>query len=237
MYVFNYHVLDSSLNNNYTSHVTVHEFNKIVSFLKKENYKCITSDELLICKQQGVNIYEEKVVMFTFDDCHESSLTHGFHILKEHGYNSCFGVVTDWINHNHPTRNFKFLTWEQLKFLQNNDAELFNHSDVHCMRERFSNIRFTHTKESFIEDLIKAKDRCDKNNVKLKDIFIHPFGVFNSQTSSWLDSENIHISFTTRNKHIPYRVQLQSSLKTMHNVPRLSDLTFEELKCVIDQDV
>ena len=216
--------------------ITTADFENTVSFFKENGYRALVTQELAEDKE-CTQLKHEKIVVFTFDDCHESVVTYGYEILKKYDFRGCFGVVTSWVDKVNLIRGFKYTTWQQLSQLQAAGMEIVNHTHTHIA---------THSSiSSLVNDIKKAKSSCVKNHIKLSDTVIYPFGkragftAFLKEPSEQkvilrLKKEGICASFKTQPQNIyEYNTEIHK-MTSWYNVPRLMDQPFNTIKIVID---
>lgn len=103
----------------------------------------------------------EKIVVLTFDDACVSHATFVGPLLKKYGFGGTF-YVTEFSND-----KTKYMSWEQIKTLQDMGFEIGNHSVNHGMFSKQS-------VEKCSEELAGIEERCLSNNVAKPTTFCWP---------------------------------------------------------------
>lgn len=234
--VLGYHVLNTpGKEHPVYNKVTTADFEDTVSFFKENGYRTLFTQELAADKK-CTQLKHEKIVVFTFDDCHESVVTYGCAILKKYDFKGCFGVTTSWVGKVNPIRGFKYTTWQQLSQLQAAGMEIVNHTHTH--KETHSSI------SSLVNDIKKAKSSCVENHIRLSDTVIYPYGKSlkfktllkkpsEQEVVRRLKMEGVCVSFKTQPQNIyEYNDEIHK-MTSWYNVPRLMDQPFSTIKRVI----
>ena len=109
------------------------------SWLRDNNYTVVSLDRVLAAIS-GRRALPPKAVLLTFDDGLASVYTTAYPLLKLFAYPALISVVTSWIEtevevryENHLLSSRDFLTWEQMREMQNSGlVEIVSHShDMH----------------------------------------------------------------------------------------------------------
>ena len=120
--VLNYH----QINNSFTPlAVPVNDFDAQMSYLSEQGYVTITPDELAEGLEGNLNL-PEKPVLITFDDGYIDNYTNAFPILKKYGFRATIFIIPGFTS-----QNPKYMTWEQLKEMEQNGIVMQSHTLNH----------------------------------------------------------------------------------------------------------
>ena len=123
--VLNYHQINDKDENALT--VSSSQFAAQMDYLKKEGYHTITADELADALEKGTAL-PEKPVLITFDDGYLDNYTVAYPILKERGMHGIIFLISDYVG-----RYPNYLTWPQIKEMQENNIEFGSHTLSHAV--------------------------------------------------------------------------------------------------------
>ena len=108
--VLNYHQINDVDNNALT--VSVADFEDQMRYLKENDYKTITPEEMLAAFKNNTPL-PEKAVIITFDDGYLDNYKNAYPILKKYGLKATIFVITDYVSL-YPN----YVTWDELKEMQ-----------------------------------------------------------------------------------------------------------------------
>jgi peptidoglycan/xylan/chitin deacetylase (PgdA/CDA1 family)/glycosyltransferase involved in cell wall biosynthesis len=177
--------------------VSSDEFEKQMQFLKDNDYKTISLDELNERIKENKEIekhkeVDEKSVVITFDDARKGVFTHAYPLLKNFGFTATIYVVPRWIENSvsndkngdsdnagdnydiipNEEKYSEFLTWDELKELSRDGFEIGSHSYSHSNLEKLDEI-------SLMDDLTNADKLIqDKLGINVRH-FCYPYGKYN----------------------------------------------------------
>ena len=123
--ILEYHMVnDHPDEDGYDYAVPVEEFKAQLDYLQAEGYHTITLLEYMKAKK-GKFTLPEKPVVLTFDDGYEDNYTILLPLLEERGMKAVVFMVTNEIGRP------GYLTWDQLRDMQNRGIELGSHTANH----------------------------------------------------------------------------------------------------------
>lgn len=121
--VLNYHQINDRDKNALT--LSSRQFAAQMDYLSVAGYHTITVDELADALEKG-RALPEKPVLLTFDDGYRDNYDVAYPILKAYGMKAIIFPVTDYVS-----RYPNYLTWEQMKNMQQNGIEFGSHTLNH----------------------------------------------------------------------------------------------------------
>lgn len=137
-------------------------FRQQMHYLKENNYKVLSLQELINLLNASKGIPRESVVI-TFDDGLSSQLELAYPILQQFGFTACFFVIVEKIGQS------LFMDWEQLKLLSLNGMEIGSHG----LKHDFFDLA---TEPDILIELRKSKEALEKNLSKEIMFFSLPRG-------------------------------------------------------------
>lgn len=107
-------------------------FRQHLDVLKNEGYTVLPLPDLVQALRKNQPL-ADKVVVITFDDAYEDIVTTAAPILKEYGFPFTVFVSTDYVDR----KQHGYMTWDQIRELQAQDATIANHtrSHLHLLRK------------------------------------------------------------------------------------------------------
>ncbi len=100
-------------------------FEKQLQYLKDNNYAVISSSYLAEALEKNITLLP-KTVIINFDDGWKNQYKYAFPLLKKYGYTATFFLPSDMIGH-----GSAFMTWDQVKDLDNAGMEIGGHTRTH----------------------------------------------------------------------------------------------------------
>ncbi len=149
-------------------------FEEHLQYLSKEEYSTITLDEL----QEGIEQQKEtskKLVVITFDDGRRGVLDHAAPLLRRYRFNATLFIVPSWIDgQNIPsTEQYSpFLTWDNLKKLQQAGMIIGSHTNSH---QNLTSLSSEEIEKELIQAELKIKEKL---SLQVKH-FSYPYGKYN----------------------------------------------------------
>ncbi len=162
------------------TNITKEQFEQHLQFLSEHNYTVMNLGEALKRIYNGKGV-PEKTVVLTIDDGFESIKTVAAPLLKQYGYTATIFVCTKYIG------NSSYLTWNEVRELQQDGYEIGNHSHSHA---HFLNYSSQELAEQFKNDLDKSHSLFRKHLGKIPDLYAYPYGEYNDEMTSILKSYN-----------------------------------------------
>lgn len=213
--------------------VSKQDFKKQINYLKDNNYKFLSLDELYDYEINNKK-FPRKAVVITFDDGYDNVYTNAFPVIKEFDAKGTVFVITSKIGDKH------YLNKQQIKDLQQSGyIKIGSHSVNHKnMREL-----------SFDEQLKELKDSKEELEKIIEDKInyaAYPYGSFNGDTIKASKKAGYKLAFQvysgyTRTGDNIYKLKRLSALSDYNyftkivRVTRTSDLKFL-LKKVANQN-
>lgn len=186
LYFWGYHfpiLMYHSISPNNSSHskliVNPFQFERQMNFLKKKNYRVISTEEL------PWNLFKKnKTVILTFDDGYEDNYTYAFPILKKYKFPATIFIVTDWIG------KPGYLKWHQIKEMEKQGIRFGNHTKSHAHLLSLS--------EKDAKKEIEEPQHILKSKLKHpSSIFCYPFGAYSSSIQTWLKQNGYKAALAT----------------------------------------
>jgi len=108
----------------------------------------------------------DKLVVLEFDDALRTHFTNCAPLLKKYGFGGSFFVCEGW---NFATNKETFMTWEQIRKLDEDGFEIGNHSGHHKICDTLS-------REALIAEVEHIERRCREQGITKPDSFAFPSG-------------------------------------------------------------
>lgn len=197
--VLNYHKVD---NYHHALSIPPQEFEEQIKYLYENGYNSISPDQLMNYLKYGTDL-PEKPILITFDDGYLDNYTNAYPILKKYGYTATIFLVTNLVGHDQ-----RFLTWEQVKLMENDGFFFGSHTANH--------IPLTQVDSQKVEsELIQSREEIRNKLGKPPKYFAYPTGVYNTETEEIVKKTGYEAAFT-----IQYgRVNSSSNLYALERIP------------------
>ena len=118
-----------------------------------------------------------KTVVITFDDAYTSVYKEAFPILKTKGWPFAVFVTTQYISDD----NQNFMSWNQLRELQQFGAEIGNHSHSHAhLIRKYKNETQKQWKHRITGEIIQAQSILEQNLKMPIRVFAYPYGEYSN---------------------------------------------------------
>lgn len=197
--VLNYHKVDIL---NHALSVSSQEFEEQMEYLYKNNYHTITPDQLLAYLKCGQQL-PDKPIVITFDDGYLDNYTNAYPIMKKYGFTGTIFIVTNLVGHDP-----RFITWDQVREMQDNGIVFGSHTANHTSLTSL-------TKEQIMAELTQSRDEMARQLGKLPNYFAYPTGTYNSGVEEMVRSVGYKAAFT-----IQYgQVGTDSDLYALERIP------------------
>lgn len=148
-------------------------FREHMSYLKEENYTCMSALDAVKYWQNELK-FPEKSFVLTFDDGYKDFYTNAFPILQEFGFTATVFLVanridnkSNWTGQGGPAAA-KLLSWSQIKELHDAGITFGNHTLSH---PRLTQICLTEAKREIIE----SKSILEENLGSEVTLFSYPY--------------------------------------------------------------
>lgn len=151
---------------------------KQLGYLKINGYAVISFESLIDAMRNASSIVPPKSVVLTFDDGWEDQYREAFPILEKYGDVATFFVFTNGPDSGDPN----FLSWSQLKEMQNAGMDIESHSVSHPYL-------FTITNQADLwKEIEGSREIIESHMGRAPDIFAYPFGEYNALDIALLKS-------------------------------------------------
>ena len=181
--ILEYHMIkDKAAADEYEYAVPVEDFKAQLDYLKAEGYETITLQEYMRARK-GKAVLPKKPIVLTFDDGYEDNYTTLLPMLEERGMKGTVYMVTNDIGRP------GYLTWDQLRDMQNRCIELGSHTANHQpLTELSSQMRQ--------DELRLSKLLMEWNGLKTIYAFSYPNGAYDDELLALL-KENEYLTAVT----------------------------------------
>lgn len=170
--------------------VSTKDFENQMKYLKDNNFKTLSLDELYTILKRKSNPYE-KCAVITFDDGYTDNYANAYPILKKYGQTATIFMISDRLN----VKPDYFMTSENIIELQANGIDIENHTANH---EKLGTIPYDRQLDT-IETGKKSLEKVLEKPIKY---FAYPYGNYNPDTIKILRDTNHFMAFTTKNGYV-----------------------------------
>lgn len=156
--------------------VTMEQFRSHLAYLKEHRYRVLPVEQVIGLLKSGRDL-PDNAVAITIDDAYDSVYERAYPLLREYGYPFTVFVSTSGV-----VKGIKsYMTWDQMKEMQENGASFANHSHSHdYLIQRLKGENAGDWKVRVKEDITTAGSILkDKLNVDSA-LFAYPYGEFNT---------------------------------------------------------
>ncbi|MCP1676345.1 peptidoglycan/xylan/chitin deacetylase (PgdA/CDA1 family) [Natronocella acetinitrilica] len=160
------------------TNVTLEQFEAHLDYLGEEGYTVWPIERIVDHMQSGGNV-PDRTVAITIDDAYRSVYDNAYPILKERELPFSVFVATDPIDEGLSG----YMTWEQMREMQEHGATFANHSATHDYLVRRENGESDEDYRTRVrEDLLRARARLDEelDAERIVDLFAYPYGEYNA---------------------------------------------------------
>lgn len=182
------------------------ELESDLQYLQEHGYESITTEQL-IQWSKGEAELPEKPVMITFDDGYESTLVYGGPLLEKYGFQAVIAVIgsaADLFSEKQDHMlDYSYLAWDAVRNISYGDVfEIQCHTyTMHKLNTRkgcgkISGENYSNYKSKLVEDLIRFRDKCAKEDVQLVNSIAFPYGVYCDDTISIIKELGFEAAFT-----------------------------------------
>lgn len=146
-------------------------FEEQLQYLRDNNFEVISFGSAVKAWKEG-RMLPEKAVILTIDDGYLSFYTHGWPLLKKYNFEATVFIQTETVG------GGDFMSWNQIKEIQNAGIEIGNHSASHAY---FLDLPAGEIAEAFEKDLEKSGSELKKHLGKTPKIYAYPSGEWTSE--------------------------------------------------------
>jgi len=175
------------------------EFEQQMKYLRNNNYRAITLDELFDFLEFRTEL-PKKAVVITIDDGWQEVYSIAFPILKKYGLRATLFVYTDLINGSKKTLN-----WEEVTELDRGGVDVQCHTKTHRnlgkMNDKESLSQYAREVENeIVESTRIIKEKLHKNVKYLA----YPYGDTNNLVIAFLQQQGYRGAFTVKRAANPF---------------------------------
>ena len=168
-------------------------FEKHLQFLDENDYTVLTLGKAMN-RLKSRDKLPEKTVVLTVDDGYKSFKTAAVPLLEKYDFSATIFLCTQYVGKS------GYLTWDDIRDLQDNGYEFGNHSHSH---DHFLNYSDTRTREEFREDLAQAEQHFKRELGDKPDLYCYPYGEYNPDMQDIL-RENGYKAATAQKSGVIY---------------------------------
>lgn len=161
-------------------------FESEMKYLKDNNYKTLTLDELYTFFENNTPVPKKSVVL-TFDDGYKDNYETAYPILKKYGFKATVFVITNCID------TGEYLTSPQLKKLDKNGFDVESHTANH---ETLSELSY----DKQYDTVSKSKEKLEKLLNKKVKYIAYPCGKYNNDTIKAVKNAGYKLAVSTDGK-------------------------------------
>ncbi len=161
-----------------STNITLEQFQAQLDYLETHNYTVWSFSKIVQAIQMNKPI-PSKTVAITMDDAYYSVYTNAYPMLKAKGYPFTVFVNTDPVDKGLKTH----VTWDQMRKMQKDGAEFFNHSLSHDYLLQKENETQEDAKKRITKEIVQAQKRLDEElGEKRLKLLAYPYGEYDLQT-------------------------------------------------------
>ncbi|WP_378951942.1 polysaccharide deacetylase family protein [Pelosinus sp. sgz500959] len=197
--ILNYHKVDVL---NHALSISSQEFEEQMEYLYKNGYTAITPDQLMSYLKYGKEL-PTKPILITFDDGYLDNYTNAYPIMKKYGFTATIFIVTNLVG-----SDPRFMTWDQVREMQQNGIVFGSHTVNHQSLTGLSN-------EQIMNELTQSREEIARQLGKSPKYFAYPTGTYNPEIEEMVRSVGYKAAFT-----INYgQVGADSDLYALERIP------------------
>ena len=155
------------------SSVSVEGFRKQMKRLSAMGYRTVSLTDLIIHKDSRMS-FPSKPVIITFDDGYRDNYIHAFPILQSFNFKATVFLVIDFIELEGQSRKDLYLSWHEIKEMQQYGIEFQSHGMSHEPMDSLS-------VKKIKQELIKSKEKLEQHLRQPVRFYSYPFGRYNSE--------------------------------------------------------
>lgn len=206
-----YHQLTKDKKNSGKYVLTVEQFEKDLIFLKENEYKSVTLEQL-IDYSNGKDNLPDRAIMITFDDGCETLYSYALPLLEKYGFTAigfAIGALADKYSEiNDHNLLYSNLTWEEIKELcsgevidiQSHTYNLHDNTGARSGVKKLKSETFEQYSEFLTADMVKMKEKMIEHTGSSPIAIAYPFGSYSSETKDVLIDNGIKMAFTCEEK-------------------------------------
>jgi peptidoglycan/xylan/chitin deacetylase (PgdA/CDA1 family) len=152
-----------------STNIGLDEFENHLKYLKDNKFNVMNFGQAVEYVLSNEIPYAEKVVCLTVDDGYKTFIENGLPLLQKYGYSATVFINSKSVG------GGSYMSWEQLKQVQEQGVEIGNHSHSHAY---FLNIAKEQRIKAFKEDVNICQQRIEENLGFIPKYFAYPYGEF-----------------------------------------------------------
>ena len=198
--VLNYHQINNQDHNALT--LSDSEFETQINYLQQNGYTGISPDQLADYLQYGKPL-PPKPVLITFDDGYKDNYQIAYPILQKYHFPATIFLITDFVgNYN------KYLTWDQIKEMNDNGISFEDHTTSHISLPKASD-------EEIRNQVVKSKEALEWRLGKKVEYLAYPGGEYDQRVIQLVKESGYRAAFTVNFG----RDKVNSTLYTLNRIP------------------
>lgn len=147
--------------------VSQKSFDRQMKYLRKHGYRVISLEDLVQGIKQGVQFARNSVVI-TFDDGYDNNYFNAFPTLKRYEFPATIFMISTLVGQP------GYLTWNQLKEMQNNDVTIESHTRTHPYLPDLN-------KEQLLDEIVNSKKDLETGLQTPIKFFSYPSGGYSEE--------------------------------------------------------
>jgi len=157
--------------------VTPERFRQHIAYLSDNGFTVWPLFKTLVYLANGKPV-PDKTVVLTFDDAYRSVYDEAFPLLKARGWPFTVFVTAQYMSEGYSN----FVSWQQLREMQDSGAEVGNHSFTHrhLIRHRSDETR-VQWRERIIDEIERAQFILQQNVSKPVRVVAYPYGEYSKE--------------------------------------------------------
>jgi peptidoglycan/xylan/chitin deacetylase (PgdA/CDA1 family) len=180
--VLNYHKVDTL---HHALSIPPEEFEEQMAYLARNGFSTISPEALMAYLNHGKPL-PEKPILITFDDGYLDNYTNAYPILKKYGFTATIFLVTNLVGHDE-----RFMTWDQVREMQQNGFVFGSHTVSHTPLTKLS-------REQAMDELVNSRTEMEQQLGAKPKYFAYPTGAYNLQVEEMVKQAGYRAAFTIR---------------------------------------
>ncbi len=163
-----------------TTNVTIDQFKRHIEWLGQEGFNVWPLDRIVEQVRHG-RMIPDKTISITIDDAYVSVYSRAFPLLKSRNWPFTVFVSTDAVDQQLPA----YMTWEQMREMQQHGATFANHSATHEHLIRMHpDESLRQWKRRVTADIKHAQARLEGELGNALPLFAYPYGEYNKSLAT-----------------------------------------------------
>jgi len=179
--VLNYHQINNKAHNALT--LSSQEFDAQMAYLHESGYNSISPDQLVDYLQYGKTL-PPNPILITFDDGYEDNYRVAYPILQKYNFTATIFLITDFISNSN-----RYLTWSQVKEMQENGFSFGSHTLSHLFLTNASD-------NDILFQLTKSREAMEWRLNQKIEYLAYPGGAYDQQVIKLARQVGYRAAFT-----------------------------------------